>query len=230
MALFYRSKEVLAANRSAQAEAYQSIRTNLQFRLLDTGHQSLMVTSSLPEEGKTTTLANLAVSLARSGKRVIAVDADLRRPQLHHLFNVTNGAGLMEVLSSRLELRKTLQITKYPNLRIMTAGATPLDAVALLESEALKHTIDRLTGLCDYVLIDTPPVLPFSDTSILAQHTHAVIMVVRAGKTPQDVVVRAYKQLLNVKAHILGTVLVGVRSQEQHYRYGYSLRGTRTSR
>ena len=168
--------------RSPQAEAYRSLRTNLEFSSLDHPIHTLLVTSAAPDEGKSTTLANLGVISAQAGKRVILLDCDLRRPRLHEFFGLGNNAG---VTTAMLDPAATLplQATSVPNLRVMTSGPLPPNPADLLASERMNSLLTQAMADADLVLLDAPPVITVTDAALLAAKVDGVLLVVSAGTT-----------------------------------------------
>jgi capsular exopolysaccharide synthesis family protein len=209
----------LSDPRSAAAEAYRTLRTNLQFTMLDRPSRVLLVTSPLAGEGKSTTLANLAVVSAESGLRVVVLDADLRRPRMHELFATSQAPGF-----SSLALRDEpgdvpLQDTTVPGLRVLTSGVLPPNPSELLASPRTAAILEALRELADLVLVDSAPVLPVSDAAVLAARCDGVLMVVRYGKTPRDAARRAREQLDKVGARILGVTINGARVDRSYGDY-----------
>jgi non-specific protein-tyrosine kinase len=209
---------MLADPRSGAAEAFRTLRTNVQFSSLDRPARAIAITSSAAGEGKSTTLANLAIAMAEAGQRVIAVDCDLRRPQLHSLFGLPNREGLTTaILDEKGGL--PLQQTGVPNLFLLSSGPLPPNPAELVGSQKLDVMLDQLREHADYVLFDTPPAAALSDAATLAARVDGVILVVGAGKTRRDLARRAKEQLDRVNARILGVVLTGVRDAEALYTY-----------
>jgi non-specific protein-tyrosine kinase len=204
---------------SPVAEAYRTLRTNIQFSSLDKPVRTLLATSSGPEEGKSTTLANLAVVLAQAEKRVILVDCDLRKPSLHKLFGLPNTAGLTSLLVQDDLRELPLQEVGLAGLSVLTSGPLPPNPSELLGSQRLAHLIDRLKEEADYVLFDTPPVIAVTDAAVLATRLDGAILVVSAGKTRRDLAQKAKAQLERVNANILGVVLNNVKLDADLNRY-----------
>jgi capsular exopolysaccharide synthesis family protein len=199
--------------RSAVSEAYRTLRTNLQFAAVGGALQTLVVTTPSPNEGKSTTVANLAVTFAQGGKKVIVVDADLRRPALHELFGVDGTSGLSNTLVDAA-LRAALPLVAVPGvegLRLLPAGAIPPNPAELLGSDELAQVIDRLKTMADMVLFDAPPVLPVTDAAILAKRTDGILLVLQAGKTKREHAARAKDMLEQVGARIVGTALTNAK-------------------
>ena len=209
---------MLSDPRSPVAEAFRTLRTNVEFSGVDRRLQTIVVTSPSAGEGKSTTVANLAVAMAEGGKQVIAVDADLRRPGLHGLFDLSNREGVSSSVIGDLALLP-IQDTGVPGLRLLASGPTPPNPAELLGSQRFQALVDRLRAEADYVIFDTPPAAALSDAAILAARADGVILVVGAGRTKRDLAQRAKEQLERVNAHILGVVLSGVRADASLYAY-----------
>ena len=200
------SPVVVRSPRSVAAEAYRTLRANLQFTSLDREVRTILVTSAGEGDGKTTVVANLGVALAESGKRVLLVDADLRRPGVHRLFDLPLTPGLSNLL---LEEEPDLApvATAVPGLFVLPAGDPPPNPGEFVASARLTRLLGRARANFDYVLIDTPPVSLVADAAVLAPATDGVLLVVSAGRTKRDLARRAKEQLDNVGAHLLGVVL-----------------------
>ncbi len=211
---------------SAAAEAYRTLRTSIQFLALDQPVRTLHVTSPGPQEGKSTTLANLGVALARAGQRVIIVCCDLRRPRIHEFFGLSNETGFTSVLLGKVPMSAALQrVPDQPRLSLMASGPLPPNPSELLSS---KRTVEVLTSLqaeCDIVLVDSPPVLPVTDALVLSGRVDATILVCVSGATTRKDAARAVELLGQVDAPLIGTVLNGVSAANtygyggQYYRY-----------
>lgn len=217
-----RSSTVLAVDDvSAAAEAYRRLRTNIRYLSVDRSLRSLVVTGSLPGEGKSTTAANLAVALARAGQPVALLDADLRRPSVADLFALPGGIGLTSVLIGDVALTDALQVWR-PDLplRILTAGPLPPNPSELLSSSRMAALVEELTDGGHTVVIDSPPLLPVTDAAILARVTDGALLVVRARSTRSDQVLAAIESLAAAGAPLLGTVLT--RTPERISRYAPS--------
>jgi non-specific protein-tyrosine kinase len=197
--------------RSPAAEAYRTLRTNLQFSSLDTPLHTLMATSTAPDEGKSTTLANLAVIMAQAEQRVILVDCDLRRPTLHSLFGLTNDSGLTSLILEQGEAPLPLQPTGVPGLSLLPGGPPPPRPADLLGSRQMGALIERLRAEASIVLFDTPPVTAVTDAAVLAARLDGVLLVLQAGKTRRDRAREARRLLEKVKANIVGVVLNNAR-------------------
>jgi non-specific protein-tyrosine kinase len=203
---------------SPAAEAYRTLRTNIQFSSLDKPLRTLLVTSTAPGEGKSTAIANLAVTMAQAEKRVILVDCDLRRPALHTLFSVPNDEGLASlVLQEGGNL--PLQPTGVPGLLLLTSGPLPPRPADMLGSCRMESVIATLVEHADMVLFDTPPVTAVTDAAILAAKVDGVLLVFRSGNTKLGRAREARELLQKVNAHILGVVLTDVWAERDRYSY-----------
>jgi capsular exopolysaccharide synthesis family protein len=195
---------------STVAEAYRVFRTSLLLARAD-GVKSLVVTSALPLEGKTSTAANLAIVLGQLGRRVLLVDGDLRRPHLHEILNLSNRVGLVSVLAAHTDPAEAILSTHLPNVSVLPAGPLAPDASRLLQSEAMKRFLSTIAGTFDHVVFDSPPVLAVTDAVLLAHLTDGAILCVRAGATAREKVARARDELLQGRVSILGVVLNALR-------------------
>ena len=180
--------------------------------------RTILVTSSQPAEGKTTTSTNLAISLSQTGASVLIVDCDLRRPRLHKVFGVKNSRGLSNYLSGTGELASLVQ-PALPNLFVLPVGPLPPNPAELLGSSRMKQTIDLLQGSFDYVVLDSPPVASFADSLILSAMVEGVILVVKAGYTSREVANRTKTHLQTVGAKVLGAVINHIKLQPHDYYY-----------
>lgn len=210
---------------SPAVEAYRALRTNLQFASVDRPLRQILITSAQPEEGKSLTAANLSASLARAGKKVILVDADLHRPTQHRLFKLFNNVGVTTaLLSEDIDYESLLQQTSLPDLSVLTSGPLPPNPAELLGSKRMQEVLNALTEYADIVVIDSPPVTAVVDAMILSTQLDGVLMVMRAEKSSRDAIKRALSALQQVNAHLLGAVLNGVSEHRQEYylhNYGY---------
>lgn len=206
--------------RSPISEAFRTLRTNLEFSSLDKPLRSMVVTSAAPEEGKSTTLANLAVAIAQAGKRVILVDCDLRRPSLHQLFHARATPGFTDMMrDDALMSNPPVQDTTVQNLRLLTSGTIPPNPAELVASRRMSEVIAALQKQADMVLFDAPPVIAVTDAAVLASKVDGVLLVVSAGKTKRDHAKKAKALLDKVNAHVIGTVLTNVKGEAALYQY-----------
>ena len=209
--------------RSPIAESYRHLRTSLLLSSAGQPPKTILVTSSQPSEGKTTTAINTAYMLAQTGAEVLIIDCDLRRPRLHNQFEVGNSKGLTTWLSGERNLDNLLQTcAKTPNLKILTSGPVPPNPAELLGSEEMRKLLALLSERFAHIIIDSPPAISFTDASILSTMVDGVMLVVHGGRSSRAVVRRAKQQLLDVGAHIFGVVLNNVKLESQDYYYsGY---------
>ena len=209
--------------RSPIAESYRHLRTSLLLSSAGQPPKTILVTSSQPSEGKTTTAINTAFMLAQTGAEVLIIDCDLRRPRLHSQFEVTNSRGLTTWLSGEKNLDNLLQVcTRTPNLKVLTSGPVPPNPAELLGSEEMRRLLNTLSERFAHIIIDSPPAISFTDASILSTMVDGVVLVVHGGRSSRAVVRRAKQQLLDVGAHIFGVVLNNVKLESQDYYYsGY---------
>ncbi|ETK33489.1 polysaccharide biosynthesis tyrosine autokinase [Microbispora sp. ATCC PTA-5024] len=192
---------------STRAEAFRGLRTSLQFIGVDRQPRSLLVTSCLPGEGKTSVAANLAITLAQAGWRVLLVDADLRRPSVHAYLGIEGSTGLTDVLIGAAALEEATQQWGRPGLSVLPSGRLPSNPSELLGSRTMRTLMERLTAVHDIVIIDTPPLLPVTDATALAATCDGVLFVARYGRTRRENVARAAQLLASVNARLVGTVL-----------------------
>lgn len=206
--------------RSPITEAYRTLRTNLEFSSLDKPIRSMVVTSAAPEEGKSTTLANLAVTMAQAGKRVILVDCDLRRPSLHRVFDVKTAPGFTDMMrDDALMKNPPLQETQVPALRLLASGTLPPNPSELLASRRMSDVIAALQQHADVILFDAPPIIAVTDAAVLASKVDAVLLVLSAGKTKREHARKAKALLDKVNARLIGTVLNNVKGEASLYQY-----------
>lgn len=203
---------------SAAAEAYRTLRTNILFSSLDRPLHTILATSSAPNEGKSTTLANLAVTMAEAEQRVLLVDCDLRRPSLHMIFGLPNEHGLTSALLEQSESALPIQPTSVSGLSLLTSGPLPPRPADLLGSRRMGALIERLRREADIVLFDTPPVVAVTDAAVLAPRVDGVLLVLHAGQTRRDRAREARQILEKVKANVIGVVLNGAKL-ERGYTY-----------
>lgn len=210
--------------RSPISEAYRALRTNIQYSAVDNPLRTLLVTSTNPTEGKTTTVANLGTVMAQAGLSVIVVDSDLRRPALHQYFEVSRNLGLTNaLLDKNPNPDGYLQATEVENLRVLACGPLPPNPSELLNSQRMRDLIEQLKGETDVLLLDSPPILAVTDASILANQVDGVLLVVDAGNTRRGVAQRGKEQLDKVGANVLGAALnkLSHRGAGGYYYYYY---------
>jgi polysaccharide biosynthesis transport protein len=203
---------------SSIAESYRQLRTSLLLSSAGHAPRTLLITSSQPAEGKTTTSVNTAISLAQTGAAVLIVDADLRRPRVHKIFGLKNNAGLCNYLAGDCDLASLIQIA-MPNLYVLPVGPLPPNPAELLGSAKMKQVVETLSSNFDYVIIDSPPVSSFADSLILSALVEGVIIVIRSGFTPREMAQRTKTHLQSVGAKILGVVVNQIKLQPHDYYY-----------
>lgn len=211
-------------SRSSMAEAYRQLRTSILLSTAGHAPKSLLITSSLPAEGKTTTAINTAISLAQTGAKVLVIDADMRRPRLHSVFNKTNAQGLSTLLSSEFddeEILEIIQTDDESNLNLLPSGPIPPNPAELIGSEQMRTLLGKLENLFTHVVIDSPPIASFTDGVLIASLVDGVILVVHSGKSSRQVVQRSKQLLQDIGSKIFGVVLnnVNLRSQDNSYYY-----------
>lgn len=210
--------------RSGLAEAYRQLRTSILLSTAGHAPKSLLITSSLPSEGKTTTATNTAISLAQTGAKVLIVDADMRRPRLHSVFNLVNGEGLSTLLSSEstdADIARVVKVDEGTKMHVLTSGPIPPNPAELIGSDQMANLLKRLQKHYTHVVIDSPPITSFTDGVLIASMVDGVILVVHSGKTSRQIVKRARQLLSDVGSRILGVVLnnVNLRSQDNYHYY-----------
>ena len=211
-------------SRSSLAESYRQLRTSILLSTAGRPPKSLLITSSMPSEGKTTTAINTAISLAQTGAKVLIIDADMRRPRLHSVFDVSNAQGLSTLLSSELTEDEMLNVIEYnedSRLNLLTSGPVPPNPAELIGSEQMSNLLNVLQRNFTHIVVDSPPIASFTDGVLIASMVDGVILVVNSGKSSRQVVRRSRQLLTDIGAKILGVVLnnVNLRSQENNYHY-----------
>lgn len=209
-------------SRSALAEAYRHLRTSVLLSTAGHAPKSLLVTSSVPAEGKTTTAVNTALSLAQTGAHVLLLDADMRRPRLHNIFGFSNQNGLSTILSSDMSEAEMLSLINEhgeTGLHVLTSGAVPPNPAELIGSEQMRRLIRVLEGTFTHVIIDSPPIGSFTDGVLASTLVDGVLLVVHSGKTSRNMVRRARQLLQDVGAKVFGIVLNNVNLREHDYYY-----------
>ncbi|MGL4739219.1 MAG: CpsD/CapB family tyrosine-protein kinase [Sarcina sp.] len=215
--------------KSIAAEAYRILRTNIEYSSYDKKIQTIVVTSSQPAEGKSTTTGNLGLAFSEYGKRTIIIDCDLRRPSIHKKMLISNEAGLSEIILGIKKAEDCIQSFKE-RIDVITAGKIPPNPSELLGSKRMINFLKALKEIYDYIIIDAPPILAVTDAQILAANVDGVVLVVKSGKTKKEAIVEAKKQLDKVKANIIGSVLTQVENTQDEYYYYYGEEGNKQKR
>ncbi|WP_367619066.1 CpsD/CapB family tyrosine-protein kinase [Planococcus shixiaomingii] len=192
---------------SVITEQYRTIRSNINFSLPSEDMKTILFTSPSKEEGKSTTSSNMAIVYAESGKRVLLVDADMRRPTLHHTFKMSNRLGLSNLLIKKGRLQDTVKKSGIPGLDLLMCGQIPSNPAELLDSEAMDGLMNLMKEKYDLIIFDSPPILAVTDSKILANKCDGTVLVVNTGKTEKEKVIKARDALTTSKAFIIGTVL-----------------------
>lgn len=213
--------------KSITAESYRSLRTNIQYSSIDKQVKTLVVTSSNAGEGKSTVAGNLAYTFFQSGKRVLIIDCDLRKPSLHRKFNVSNEVGLTDVLVGTSELNKVMKKID-DNLYLLTTGTLPPNPAEIIGSNTMENFLDECKINFDYIILDTPPILPVTDSKLLAIKADATVLVVRSEISKLKHVSQAFKELGKVNANVIGTILNDVEMHSEKLYYDYSAKNNKS--
>jgi capsular exopolysaccharide synthesis family protein len=205
---------------SPMAEAYRHLRTSLLFSSAGKPPQTILVTSSQPAEGKTTTAINTAITLAQADAEVVIIDCDLRRPRVHNYFGLDNSRGLTNYLSGERDTENLIKsYPELPNLKVITSGPIPPNPAELLSSNEMKRLLDDLSGRFRHVIIDSPPAISFTDAAILSTLVDGVVLVAMANKSSIHLMRRFKQRLATIGARIYGVVLNGIKSGSIEYEY-----------
>jgi capsular exopolysaccharide synthesis family protein len=212
-------------------EAYKTIRANIMFSVIKKGCKVIVVSSALPNEGKTTTTVNLAVTISQAEQRVLLIDGDLRKPKIHHYFQLPNSPGLTNYLSDsmsgkhRVDLFSVIHATQYENLSVLCSGAIPPNPAELLGSEIMAEFLEDVGRDFDYIIIDTPPVNVVSDSLPLIRESDGVVLVVRSNQSTHPELQKALSSLDFIDAKILGFVVNFTESGKKNGRSSYNYTG-----
>lgn len=201
------------------SESYRTLRTNIKFSSVDKDIKVIVVTSSGPGEGKSTTASNLAVVMAQAGNKTVIIDCDQRKPRLHKVFNLSNERGISDVLAKEIKFEDALQDTGVKDLTMITSGTKPPNPAELLASGAMKEFLESLKDKYDSIIIDTPPIVAVTDAQLLSRHADGCILVVASAQADRDAAMKAKELLEKVDAKILGIVLNKVDGSHKGY-YG----------
>ena len=207
--------------KSPISEAYRTLRTNFQFATMKIKPRTLMVTSAVPGEGKTTTAVNFAVTMADRGIRVLLVDTDLRRPNVHRVLKIERGPGLADVLREGLDVHSVIRKTRVENLWIISSGRVPPNPSELIGSDRMQRVIRQLGAEFDLVICDAPSVLVVTDPVLISTHVDTTLVVISVNNARRETVQRAQKLLQAANANIAGVVLNGIEATRRHYYYYY---------
>lgn len=215
---------VLNSPKSTASEAYRGIRTNILFSSAEFEPQVIMVTSAGPQEGKTITSSNLAITMAQSGNKVVLLDCDMRRPRVNKLFGISRNRGMTNLLVEKTDLKLTVFNTSIPNLHVIPSGPIPPNPSEILGSKRMEELVEVLRKNFTRIIIDTPPITAVTDAALLGKLSDGVVLVVRANRTVRDMAITGVEQLTAVGAKLLGVVLNGVamgRGSYYYYQYYY---------
>ena len=206
-------------SKSISAEAYKTLRTNIQYSYFDKEIKTILVTSTIPGEGKSTIAGNLALSFAQQDKKVLVIDCDLRKPALHKMFKLSNFKGLSDVIVGNSDLEKAMYNYR-DNFDILTSGKIPPNPSEILASNAMTMLLEKLKTMYDIIIIDSAPLQAVTDAQIISNKVDGTLLVIRAGLTKREAILQAKELLNQVNAKILGVVLNGAENNsEKHYYY-----------
>ena len=207
--------------KSTEAEAYRGVRTQLYFSTQGRGHQLIQLTSPNPGDGKSTLAANLAASIAQSGKRTVLVDCDFRKPRVHKMWNLVNPEiGMSTIVAGQADLEQAVQKSEIPNLDLLPCGPRPANPAELLTSPGYVDALNKLRAAYEFVIVDTPPMLAVSDPAVVAPRADGVILVLRMTKKARPAAVRARELLAAVGANLIGVAVNGIGGKASEYGYG----------
>ncbi len=209
--------------KSPIAEAYRSLRTNIQFANLDNNMKTILITSATPGEGKTITLLNIAIAMAQNKQRVIVIDCDMRKPRIHKILGISNKSGLAEYLMDGNNIDDYINRIFKLNIDVMTSGKIPSNPSELLHSNVMKEMVEFLEKKYDYVLFDSPPVVPVTDAVVMSSYIEGAILVVSSGKVSVDMVKKAKESLESSGVNLIGAVLnkIPVNNSKEYKSYYY---------
>lgn len=208
--------------KSPISEQYRAIRTSIEYSSVDKEIKSMVITSANPSEGKSTTIANLAIVFAQQGKKVLIIDTDLRKPTVHYTFKLSNLNGIVQVLTKQIRFEDAVQETEIDNLFVLTSGSIPPNPAELLSSVTMQKFVEHIREDFDMIFFDAPPVLAVADAQILANLCDASSLVIASGQTEIDAAMKAKEMLQQSSSKFLGVILNGkeMKSGEYYYYYG----------
>lgn len=218
------SKKIMLSN-----EAYKTLRTNIQFYQANNQLKTLVITSSCLQEGKSTTVFNLANTFGESGKKVLIIDCDLRKPTLHKLYNVPNDKGITNLLATQIDVKVVLNKSSFQGVDFITCGTIPPNPSELLNSKCMEFYLNSFKEVYDYIILDTPPICMVTDAQILAGKCDGTLLVVASGQTDKNKLLEAKSLLDNVGANILGIILTKVKVRKTKYDDYYKYTGANNS-
>ncbi|WP_445682997.1 CpsD/CapB family tyrosine-protein kinase [Solibacillus sp. FSL K6-4121] len=211
----------VSSPKSIISEQFKTIRTNINFSMPDKDLKTIVLTSSTPGEGKSTNSSNIAVVFAQSGKKVLLVDSDMRKPTTHHTFGLRNVSGLSTVLIRQHTIDEVIHNTEIEGLSVITSGPIPPNPAELLASKAMDQFIDNVKNIYDIIVFDAPPVLSVTDAQILSNKCEGTLLIINSGDAEKDNVIKAKDMLLASKANVIGAILNNYRIDKDHYYYQY---------
>ena len=203
------------------SEQFRTIRTNINFSMPDQELKSILFTSAAPGEGKSTASANTAVVFAQEGRKVLLIDADMRKPTTHYTFSRMNAKGLSNLLTRQGDIGEIIQQTDIEGLDLITSGPIPPNPAELLSSKTMSALIEQLQKTYDLIVFDAPPVLSVTDAQILSNKADGTILVLNAGMTEKENIVKAKEALVSSQANVLGVILNNYTLHKDHYYYQY---------
>lgn len=207
--------------RSLVSEQYRTLRTNINFSIPDKDISTILVTSASQSEGKSTTSANLAIVFAQDGKKVLLLDADMRKPTMHHTFSVNNITGLSHLLIRQCSIKQALKASRINNLDLITSGPIPPNPAELLGSKSMLSLMDQLKEIYDIIIVDAPPILAVADSIILANECDGTILVIHSGKTEKANAMKAKEAIIASNSKLIGAVVNNYKMPRDKYNNQY---------
>jgi len=203
------------------SEAFRGVRTSVLFSLAESEPRVVLISSTSPQEGKSFTTANLAVTMAQAGNKVIVLDGDMRRPNIHKVFGISQGKGLSDILVGACKIKEVVAHTHVTNLDVITSGTIPPNPSEILGSARMGNLLETLRKSYHRIIIDSPPVMAVTDGVALTKYVDGVVFVVRAGQINREIIKNGLEHLQSANARILGAVLNGVNTDKDSYYYRY---------